>query len=89
MSRKKDRVKRPPGKTMVCPLCGYGGEINPITVKPELWVTRVESPKQCPRCKGYIRRGELKVPGLRRMPTIETAPGADKYIAGISGNKNL
>jgi hypothetical protein len=86
MSKRKDRVKRPPGKTAVCPFCGYGSKSD-IEGRPILWVTRVEHPKQCPACKRYLLGP--KIPGLRKMPTVSAAPGADKYIAGISGIKNL
>lgn len=46
----KNRIKKPLGPTKVCPYCNYGGG-----GKDGIWHSRVEVPKECPRCKRYLR----------------------------------
>lgn len=85
MSR-KNHSPRPPGKPMRCPFCGYGsGIIDGIDYG--IWTARVEHPKACPNCKGYLNR-KVKVPGMGRMP-IADPPEIDKFITSLSGSKTL
>jgi len=48
----RNRVKKPLGPRKVCPYCNYGAGGD-----DGVWHARVPSPKECPRCKRYLRAG--------------------------------
>jgi hypothetical protein len=60
---KKNREKKPLGPLRECPFCEWK------------WHSRVEEPKECPRCKRYLR----VLPG-----TIELPKSAEVYLQALA-----
>lgn len=79
----KNRVKKPPGPTKVCPYCNYGGG-----GEDGVWNTRVANPKECPRCKRYLRNPakDIIIPPKIEPPTLKFMSGPPgPMIAALMG----
>lgn len=79
----KNRIKKPLGPTMVCPYCNYGGG-----GEDGIWNTRVPHPKECPRCKRYLRNPAKLItlpPKVELPPVMKFAGPPGPMLAALMG----
>jgi hypothetical protein len=84
----KNRMKKPLGPTKVCPYCSYGAGIVG-DIDHGVWNTRVPDPKECPRCKRYLRKKALTVilpPRIEPVDVMRYSGPPGPIIAALLNN---